>query len=241
MKIAISTDNGNVSAHFGRCASYTIYDTNESKILAKEEIPNPGHEPGFLPQFLSEKGVQCIIAGGMGPRAQALFVQKNIKTVTGVQGAVDDVIQKYLNQELEAGTDLCDHGGEGAGHDAHEYRHDSPVQTNSQATGPRICVTSIGPDMEAEVDPKFGRANYFLIIDPKTSVVEVIENPNRDAAQGSGIQSAQLISSKNVGIVFTGSCGPKAGSVLQSAGIQVKTEVSGQVKDVLANFKTQVK
>jgi len=241
MKIAISTDHGNVSAHFGRCASYTIYDINESNILAKEEIPNPGHEPGFLPQFLSEKGVQCIIAGGMGPRAQALFVQKNIKTVIGVQGAVDDVIQKYLNQELEAGTDLCDHGGEGQGQEAHECRHDSPVQPNSQATGPRICVTSIGPDMEAEVDPKFGRANYFLIIDPKTSVVEVIENPNRDAAQGAGIQSAQLISSKNVGIVFTGACGPKAESVLQSAGIQVKTEVRGQVKDVLANFKIQLK
>ncbi len=55
MKIAVSTDNGNVSAHFGRCASYTIYDIDESNILAKEEIPNPGHEPGFLPQFLSEK------------------------------------------------------------------------------------------------------------------------------------------------------------------------------------------
>ncbi len=241
MKIAVSTDNGNVSVHFGRCASYTIYDINESNILAKEEIPNPGHEPGFLPQFLSEKGVRCIIAGGMGPRAQALFAQKNIKTVIGVQGAVDNVIQKYLDQELEAGTDLCDHGGGEAVQDANEFRNDSPVQLNSQASGPRICVTSLGPDVEAEVDPKFGRANYFLIIDPKTSAVEAIENPNRDAAQGSGIQSAQLVSSKNVGIVFTGSCGPKAESVLQSAGIQIKTGVSGQVKDVLVNFKMQEK
>jgi predicted Fe-Mo cluster-binding NifX family protein len=241
MKIAVSTDNGNVSVHFGRCASYTIYDIDESNILAKEEIPNPGHEPGFLPQFLSEKGVRCIIAGGMGPRAQALFAQKNIETVIGVQGAVDNVIQKYLAQNLEAGTDLCDHGGEEAGHRVHESRNDAPVQLNSQASGPRICVTSLGPDVEAEVDPKFGRANYFLIIDPKTSAVEAIENPNRDAAQGSGIQSAQLVSSKNVGIVFTGSCGPKAESVLQSAGIQIKTGVSGQVKDVLANFKMQEK
>lgn len=241
MKIAVSTDYGNVSAHFGRCASYTIYDINENNILAKEEIPNPGHEPGFLPQFLSEKGVQCIIAGGMGPRAQTLFAQKNIETVIGVQGAVEDVIQKYLDQELEAGSDLCDHGVEGAGHGAHECSHDSPIQPHFQASGPKICVTSIGPDVEAEVDPKFGRANYFLIIDPKTSVVEVIKNPNRDAAQGAGIQAAQLISSKNVGIVFTGSCGPKAESVLKSAGIQVKTEVSGQVKDVLVTFKTLVK
>jgi len=241
MKIAVSTDYGNVSAHFGRCASYTIYDINENNILAKEEIPNPGHEPGFLPQFLSEKGVQCIIAGGMGPRAQELFAQKNIETVIGIQGAVDDVIQNYLDQELVAGTDLCDHGGEGEGHDAHEYRHDSKNQSDTQASGSNICVTSVGPDMDEEVDPKFGRANYFLIIDPNTSAVESIKNPNRDAAQGSGIQSAQLVSDKNVGIVFTGSVGPKAKSVLQSAGIQIKTEVRGKVQDVLLNFLTQAK
>ena len=241
MKIAVSTDYGNVSAHFGRCASYTIYDIKKSSIVAKEEIPNPGHEPGFLPQFLSEKGVRCIIAGGMGPRAQALFAQKNIEIVIGVQGGVDDVIQKYLEHELEAGTDLCDHGAEGAGFGAHECRSDSPALTDSQVSGSRICVTSIGPDADSEIDPKFGRANYFLIIDPKTSEIEAIENPNKDAAQGAGIQSAQLISGKNVGIVLTGSCGPKAGSVLQSAGIQVKTGISGQVKDVLANFKTKVK
>ncbi len=241
MKIAVSTDHSSVSAHFGRCTSYTIYDINESKILAKEEIPNPGHEPGFLPQFLSEKGVQCIIAGGMGPRAQGLFAQKNIETVIGIQEAVDVVIQKYLDKELEAGTDLCDHGGEGARHDDYECRNELPAQPNSQASSSRICVTSIGPDVDAEVDPKFGRANYFLIIDPMTSAVEAIKNPGRDAAQGAGIQAAQLVSSKNVGIVFTGACGPKAEKILQSAGIQIKTEVSGQVQDVLLNFLTQAK
>ena len=149
MKIAVSTDNGSVSAHFGRCAFYTIYDINESNILDKEELPNPGHEPGFLPQFLSEKGVQCIIAGGMGPRAQALFTQKNIETVIGIQGDVDVVIKKYLNNELEAGTDLCDHGGAGAGDKTHECVQELPVQPNSQASGARICVTSTGPDVEA--------------------------------------------------------------------------------------------
>jgi predicted Fe-Mo cluster-binding NifX family protein len=68
MRIAISTDQGYVSAHFGRCPSYTIIDIKEGQILNREEIPNPGHQPGFLPQFLSERGVNCIIAGGMGPR-----------------------------------------------------------------------------------------------------------------------------------------------------------------------------
>ena len=80
MKVAISTDMDYVSAHFGRCASYTIVDIEEGKVINREEIPNPGHQPGFLPQYLSDRGVNVIIAGGMGPRAQDLFAQKNIET-----------------------------------------------------------------------------------------------------------------------------------------------------------------
>ena len=78
MKVAISTDQGYVSAHFGRCQSYTIVEIKEGNVLRMGEIPNPGHQPGFLPKYLSEKGVNCIIAGGMGPRAQGLFAQENI-------------------------------------------------------------------------------------------------------------------------------------------------------------------
>lgn len=85
MRIAISTDNGFVSAHFGRCPSYTIADIEEGKLLSSKEIANPGHSPGFLPRFLSEKGVGAIIAGGMGPRA-TFFAENNIQVITGVQG-----------------------------------------------------------------------------------------------------------------------------------------------------------
>ena len=241
MRIAVSTDQGHVSAHFGRCASYTIFDIKEGHILGRAEIANPGHQPGFLPQYLGEKGVDCIIAGGMGPRAQTLFAQKNIQTIIGVQGAVDDVIQKYLSHELEAGEDLCDHGHEGAGQKAHECRQDSPpqpVQSTSQLSGRRICVTSLGPDLDSEVDPKFGRAHFFLIFDPETEDFEVIENPNREFAHGVGIQTAQLMASQNVGVVLTGAFGPKAARVLETAGIQMEAGYSGSVKDALAKFKS---
>ena len=69
MKIAISTDGDLVSAHFGRCPSFTIVVFESDKIISKHTIDNPGHHPGFLPQFLKEKGVNAIIAGGMGQRA----------------------------------------------------------------------------------------------------------------------------------------------------------------------------
>jgi len=235
MKLAISTDQGYVSAHFGRCQSYTILDLKEGQILNKEEIPNPGHQPGFLPQFLSEKKVNCIIAGGMGPRAQDLFAQKNIETIVGVQGTIDEIIEKFMKQEIEAGDDLCNH--------KHGLESHSPCDHHSeeilQPARTKICITSKGKELSAEVDPKFGRAQYFLIVDPHTMEFDVIENPNTEAEHGAGIQTAQLISSKNVGTVLTGKCGPNAQRVLQSSGIKVITDVSGKAEDALSKYKTQ--
>jgi len=237
MKVAISTDQGYVSAHFGRCPSYTIVEIKEGQVLSKEEIPNPGHQPGFLPQYLSEKGVNCIIAGGMGPRAQGLFAQKNIEAIIGVQGAVDEVIEKFINQELDAGEDLCGHKH---GMEEH-FPFDPHAENIPQPKGNKICITSKGKDLEAEVDPSFGRAQYFLIVDPETMDFEVFPNPNLEALQGAGIQTAQLISNKNIGIVLTGNCGPNAQRVLQSSGIKVITGTSGKVKDVISKYKPEAR
>jgi len=92
LKIAISTDEGNfVSPHFGRCPYFTIIEIEEGEILNKDTIENPGHRPAFLPQFLSEIGVSCIITGGMGHRARELFAEKNIEIIVGVTGKIDEV------------------------------------------------------------------------------------------------------------------------------------------------------
>ncbi|MDI3534179.1 MAG: hypothetical protein PWQ82_544 [Thermosediminibacterales bacterium] len=109
MKIAVATDGARVAEHFGRCPEYTIFTVNDGKIESKIVIPNPGHEPGFLPRYLAERGVNCIIAGGMGPRAQGLFEQQNIKTVVGARGLVDEVIDAYLKGQLEVGESTCEH------------------------------------------------------------------------------------------------------------------------------------
>lgn len=110
MKIAISTDRGFVSPHFGRCVTFTFAEVDRDQILNIEEIENPGHHPGFLPQFLSEKGVGCIICGGMGQRAQSLFREKGIDTVVGVVGPVKEVIRKFAHGDLKHGESMCDRG-----------------------------------------------------------------------------------------------------------------------------------
>ena len=110
MKIGIATDNDQVSGHFGRCDNYTIFEVEDKEIKGKTVIDTPGHQPGMLPGFLNEKGVNIVIAGGMGPRAQDLFRQMNIEPLTGVTGKVVDVIHDYLNGTLQCGDSQCDQG-----------------------------------------------------------------------------------------------------------------------------------
>ncbi len=97
MKAAILTDGKYVSAHFGRCPSITLVETDGERVLKKEVIDNPGHHPGFLPQFLHERGVHCIIAGGMGAQAQTLFDEHGIRTVLGAAETVDEITGRGRN------------------------------------------------------------------------------------------------------------------------------------------------
>lgn len=109
MKVAIATEGGQVAQHFGRCSEYTIVETEDKQETGREIIPNPGHEPGFLPGYLAKMGVTCIIAGGMGMRAQNLFSAENIQTVLGATGPVDEVIKNYLAGKLRSAGSLCEH------------------------------------------------------------------------------------------------------------------------------------
>lgn len=109
MRIAVSTDGSQVSAHFGRCSQYTIFDVDDGKVTGIKAVQNPGHQPGFLPKYLSEMGVTHIIAGGMGPRAQGFFDQYNITTIVGVSGSIEQVVQDFLADDLAVGEDQCDH------------------------------------------------------------------------------------------------------------------------------------
>jgi predicted Fe-Mo cluster-binding NifX family protein len=236
MKIAISTEAGSVSAHFGRCPSYTLVDVREGKVVAREEIPNPGHSPGFLPGYLAEKGVTTIIAGGMGPRAQGLFAENGIETIIGVEGGVNEVVDRFLQGTLEPGRDLCDHGHHQEGPCRHEHEPGQAPSVRPLGPGP-ICVSAKGPDLDSELDPHFGRAPYFLFVDPSTGKLEAVENAQSGAAHGAGIQSAQLVAAKRPAALLTGQVGPNAARVLEAAGVRVIGVDGCTVREALASLK----
>ncbi|MBN1941399.1 MAG: NifB/NifX family molybdenum-iron cluster-binding protein [Candidatus Diapherotrites archaeon] len=116
MKVAVSTDNGFVSIHFGRCPEFTIAEITGGKITSKEVIPNPGHATGLLPKFLHEQGVKVLIAGGAGFKAQEFFREYGIKPILGVEGSVDEALKKFAGSQLQGKESACSPGsGKGYG------------------------------------------------------------------------------------------------------------------------------
>ncbi len=112
MRIAIPVAEGKLAMHFGHCERFALIDvdTDEKKILGKEEIEAPPHQPGLLPPWLAERGANFIIAGGMGQRALQLFAQQNIEVVVGAPSETpDDIAAAYLNGTLTTGGNVCDH------------------------------------------------------------------------------------------------------------------------------------
>ncbi|MBU1344414.1 MAG: NifB/NifX family molybdenum-iron cluster-binding protein [Proteobacteria bacterium] len=101
----------------------------------------------------------------------------------------------------------------------------------------KIAITSKGRGLDSEVDPRFGRAAYILIIDTETLEFEVIDNAkNANAFKGAGIQAAASISEKNAQVLLTGFCGPNAFKILDAAGIKVASDLMGTVRDAVKNF-----
>jgi predicted Fe-Mo cluster-binding NifX family protein len=101
----------------------------------------------------------------------------------------------------------------------------------------KICITSQGDNLDSEVAPRFGRCQYFIIVDTDTLQFEAIENSSINMRGGAGIQSAQLIASKDVKIVLTGNVGPNAFTSLQSDGIEIITGISGTVRETIKQYK----
>lgn len=112
MKYAIPVSGGMLCAHFGHCEQFALIDADEEKkvITKKIIVDAPEHQPGLLPPWLAQQGVNCVIAGGMGMSAQNLFVNNGVKVIIGAtESDPEKAVLNYLHGNLNTGNNICDH------------------------------------------------------------------------------------------------------------------------------------
>ena len=102
----------------------------------------------------------------------------------------------------------------------------------------KVTISAQGKDMNSPVDPRFGRAKYFIVVDTETESFTAHDNSqNLQAPQGAGIQAAKNVLDLGAETIISGNVGPKAFDTLMAGGITVYTGASGTVRDALEAFK----
>jgi len=101
----------------------------------------------------------------------------------------------------------------------------------------KIAVSSVGKDLNSNLDSRLGRCAYFLVVNPDDMSFEVFTNESAVLSGGAGIQSAQFLALKGVSAVITGNCGPNAEQTLSAAGVELYSGQTGTVKEVIDRFK----
>ena len=234
--IAIASEDsrgmdGTVSAHFGRCPYYTLVEVEDGAVVRHRVENNPHvgqHRPGQMPRLIHSMGAEVILAGGMGPRAVDMFHGFGMDVATGVTGQVRQAVEAYLQGTLR-GTVPCQHdhpdscGGHADGQtceDVHPAGDKSKV--GQESGGARVAVPALDDaGLEAMVDPRFGRAPYFVILDVKAGeVLNVLPNTAAGAAHGAGTGAARIMADNQVNAVIAGRFGPKALQALQASGVE---------------------
>lgn len=107
MKLAIAADGKTVSRHFGHCEGFAVYTLEDGRVESREFVPNPGHKPGFLPNYLNELGVNAIVSGGMGAGAIEIFAEKGIEVFTGAEGDCERIAEDFARGELRSAGSVC--------------------------------------------------------------------------------------------------------------------------------------
>lgn len=100
----------------------------------------------------------------------------------------------------------------------------------------KIGISSTGQDLNSQVDQRFGRCDFFIIIQTDDMSFDIFENENKSLTGGAGIKCATFLDSKDVEVVLTGNCGPNAENIFSKCGMNLITGQSGVVKKVVENY-----
>lgn len=124
VKIAVTTENGMIFQHFGKCQEFTVYETEDGRILSRTTLSSGGNGHSALATLLAQNNVGLLICGGIGGGAKNALAAAGVQLVAGASGSVDAAVEAFLAGTLIHDADFtCDHHGHGEAHSCGE--HDS--------------------------------------------------------------------------------------------------------------------
>ena len=227
-----STVVDNVAFGKAGLSEKTALESGYDIVVGQAEAPNrhPGGMPGTVNmkvKLIFNKKTGEIIGGQI----------RGGKSAGELINTISACIQKKMTADDIATFQLGTHPAVTASPIAYQLVNAAEIAITTWVDDMKIAITSKSNTLESEIDPRFGRCTYFLIIDTETMKYETISNTNAMASGGAGIQAAQTVAKTGAKIVITGNMGPNAFQTLTAAGITVYTEAHGTVKDVIEKFK----
>ena len=214
MRIAITISRGRISPLFEYARTMLLIDAVHGRERRREIVDMADLEaPDQRTHALRDRKVDVLICGGILSSGLAAIEGHGIRVFPWVAGTVSEVIDIALMAAAELET---------------------PVATTDQRT--LVAITAKGADLDASLDPRFGRCRYIVFVADDESF-EAVENTSVDMRGGAGIETAKAIAGRGARAVITGSCGPNAFGMLNAALIKVYTEVEGTVRQVHARFE----
>jgi len=265
MKAAFAVWNKRIAPVFDVAREIRLVEAESGRIVRErdEKLPaNSGPETG---RCLIELGVDTLVCGAISRLMLSQIAAYDIRVVSFVAGDLCEIIQAWLSGDFrkEAFTMPGCRGGRGRlskmdslEKKAHRVNRQGGCmnprggqcvsRAESTALGlkkehvmVKIAVSCEEPGLDSQVDPRFGRAAGFCIVDPDTLESKFVDNGSSQAmAQGAGIQAAETVCRSGVNVVLTGSVGPKAFRALSAAGIQVGQNLENMtVRQAIAKFK----
>ena len=240
MKVALATWNGRVSPVFDVAKQVVVLDIKEGRVVARREEELPGTEPQAQADRLAVLAPQILICGAISKAMASLLAAAKIRVIPFTAGDVEKVLAAWLAGNLPD-PDLSMPGCCGRRRRQRaggRCRGKTSIAKEGREGIMKVIVTGSGGKLTDAVDPRFGRASQFLLVDMNTGVMTAHDNAqNLNAAQGAGIQAAETVARLGAQAVITGNVGPKAFRVLAAAGIKVFLVKKGSIAEAIAQFK----
>jgi predicted Fe-Mo cluster-binding NifX family protein len=227
-----------VSPVFDVAKHLLLVDIENSTEIARHDKTIDETELVNRASYVAALGVKVLICGAISRPLKLILEAKGIDVIGQVCGNTQEIIQAFLKGSLNDQIFLMP-GCRVRKHDFQPAVSGNGNQSKIREPYMRVAITSQGPDLTSQVDPRFGRARYIIVIDTETEEFTVLDNSrNLNAAQGAGIQTVRDVLRENVDAVLTGHVGPKAQEALEAAGVQVLLGISGTVEEAFRELKS---